>query len=81
MEEKLLSLGIDTSNYKTSVAVTSSEGEIIFNSQSFLKVKEGQRGLRQSEALFQQKESEGISEWLLFPQDRDLSAAHICLFL
>ena len=64
MEEKLLSLGIDTSNYKTSVAVTSSEGEIIFNSQSFLKVKEGQRGLRQSEALFQhvQKLPDAIDE-------------------
>ena len=53
MNKEMLSLGIDTSNYKTSVAVTASDGEIIFNYQSFLKVKGGERGLRQSEALFQ----------------------------
>lgn len=53
MGKKLLSLGIDTSNYKTSVAVTSPEGDIVFNSQTFLNVREGERGLRQSDALFQ----------------------------
>lgn len=51
--KKTLSLGIDTSNYKTSVAVVDSSGEILFNHQQFLKVKKGERGLRQSEALFQ----------------------------
>lgn len=53
MNKEMLSLGIDTSNYKTSVAVTTADGEIIFNYQSFLEVKRGERGLRQSEALFQ----------------------------
>jgi N6-L-threonylcarbamoyladenine synthase len=53
MKEKSLALGIDTSNYKTSVAIVSKTGEILFNSQKFLKVKTGERGLRQSEALFQ----------------------------
>lgn len=53
MSKDMLSLGIDTSNYKTSVAVTAADGEIIFNYQSFLDVKSGERGLRQSEALFQ----------------------------
>lgn len=48
-----MSLGIDTSNYKTSVAITTQDGDIVFNSQSFLKVREGERGLRQSDALFQ----------------------------
>ncbi len=48
-----LSLGIDTSNYKTSVAVVDADGNILFNHQQLLKVKEGERGLRQSEALFQ----------------------------
>ncbi|MDD6043699.1 MAG: O-sialoglycoprotein endopeptidase [Eubacteriaceae bacterium] len=47
------SLGIDTSNYKTSVAIVSSEGEILCNSQKYLQVKKGERGLRQSDALFQ----------------------------
>lgn len=53
MEGRDLSLGIDTSNYKTSVAVVDKEGKILFNHQQLLNVKKGQRGLRQSEALFQ----------------------------
>ena len=50
---KKLSVGIDTSNYKTSVAVVNEQGEILFNHQQLLNVKKGERGLRQSEALFQ----------------------------
>lgn len=46
-------LGIDTSNYKTSVALVDTEGNIICNYQEFLVVKKGERGLRQSNALFQ----------------------------
>ena len=53
MTQKRLSLGIDTSNYKTSVAVVDDEGNILYNSQNFLYVKEGERGLRQSDAFFQ----------------------------
>lgn len=48
-----LSLGIDTSNYKTSVALTDQSGEILSNLQQYLTVKKGERGLRQSTALFQ----------------------------
>lgn len=51
--KRTLSLGIDTSNYKTSAAVVNETGEILFNHQQLLKVKQGERGLRQSEALFQ----------------------------
>ena len=46
-------LGIDTSNYKTSVALVDEDGEILANHQRFLTVKEGERGLRQSDAVFQ----------------------------
>lgn len=46
-------LGIDTSNYKTSVAVVTEEGEILCNIQEFLTVKKGERGLRQQDAFFQ----------------------------
>lgn len=53
MDKNLLSLGIDTSNYKTSLAVVDSNGELLFNYQEFLNVKLGERGLRQSEAFFQ----------------------------
>ncbi len=53
MVGKRLSLGIDTSNYKTSVALVDEDGCILYNSQNFLYVKEGERGLRQSDAFFQ----------------------------
>ena len=52
-KSKLAALGIDTSNYKTSVALVDTEGSIICNEQQFLEVKKGERGLRQSTALFQ----------------------------
>ncbi len=45
-------LGIDTSNYKTSLAVLDPEN-IISDIRQFLDVKQGERGLRQSDALFQ----------------------------
>lgn len=51
MENKVF-LGIDTSNYTTSLAAVSCEGEIIANLKAPLPVKEGERGLRQSDAVF-----------------------------
>lgn len=45
-------IGIDTSNYTTSVAVATKAGEIIANLKAPLPVKMGERGLRQSEAVF-----------------------------
>ena len=45
-------LGIDTSNYATSLAVFDTAGEVICAKKRFLPVKEGQLGLRQSDALF-----------------------------
>lgn len=50
-------LGIDTSNYKTSVAVVDSNGTVLCDLRKLLKVKQGQRGLRQSDALFQHIEN------------------------
>lgn len=50
---KRFSIGFDTSNYTTSVAVFDiDKGEIIANLKRPLPVKEGERGLRQSDALF-----------------------------
>ena len=46
-------LGIDTSNYTTSVAAVSEDGSMLVNSRRLLSVKEGEKGLRQSDALFQ----------------------------
>lgn len=51
---KELYLGIDTSNYKTSISAINLNNDIIFNSSEFLDVKLGERGLRQSDAFFQQ---------------------------
>ena len=48
-----VSLGIDTSNYKTSVAMIDQNYRIICDFQKLLEVKKGERGLRQSDALFQ----------------------------
>ncbi|MBR2054736.1 MAG: O-sialoglycoprotein endopeptidase [Clostridia bacterium] len=47
----MLALGLDTSNYTTSAALCSSCGEIL-QSRRLLPVKTGERGLRQSEAVF-----------------------------
>ena len=44
-------LGFDTSNYTTSVALF--DGKNVFQSKKLLKVKSGERGLRQSDAVFQ----------------------------
>ena len=49
----MLTLGIDTSNYATSLAVFDTEaGEVVCDTKRFLPVRPGQLGLRQSEALF-----------------------------
>ncbi len=44
-------IGFDTSNYTTSVALF--DGKNIVNKKKLLTVKQGERGLRQSEAVFQ----------------------------
>ena len=46
-------IGFDTSNYTTSVAVCDGEGRVIANLKRPLPVKAGERGLRQSEAVFE----------------------------
>ena len=49
---KLCFVGIDTSNYTTSLAFCTQSGEVIANLKRPLLVKEGERGLRQSDAVF-----------------------------
>ncbi len=46
-----LFLGIDTSNYTTSVALYNEDGTV-FQQKQLLPVKSGERGLRQSDAVF-----------------------------
>lgn len=45
-------LGIDTSNYTTSAAVYNSDENKVYQAKRLLPVKEGQLGLRQSDAVF-----------------------------
>lgn len=45
-------LGIDTSNYRTSLAAADSEGNVLSEVSLLLDVPQGKRGLRQSEAFF-----------------------------
>ena len=52
MSNKEVVIGIDTSNYTTSVAVMGTDGDLIANIKRLLPVEAGQCGLRQSDALF-----------------------------
>lgn len=45
-------IGIDTSNYTTSFAICDLEGNVLQNYKILLPVREGERGLRQSDAVF-----------------------------
>lgn len=45
-------MGIDTSNYTTSVAVVDAQGQLVLEERRLLEVPPGKRGLRQSEAFF-----------------------------
>ena len=52
MIERPIVIGIDTSNYTTSVALVYADGELIANIKRPLPVKPGEVGLRQSDAVF-----------------------------
>lgn len=45
-------LGVDTSNYTTSLAICDENGVIVKNCKRLLPVKQGEKGLRQSDAVF-----------------------------
>ena len=49
---KRLFAGIDTSNYTTSAALCDEAGNVLCNAKQLLPVAEGERGLRQSDAVF-----------------------------
>lgn len=52
MSDRGIILGIDTSNYTTSIALMYDDGELIANIKRPLSVSEGACGLRQSDAVF-----------------------------
>lgn len=45
-------LGIDTSNYKTSIALVDEDDKLVYSRSEFLDVKKGSLGLRQQTAFF-----------------------------
>lgn len=45
-------LGIDTSNYTTSVALLDTETMKVIQEKMLLPVRKGEKGIRQSEAVF-----------------------------
>lgn len=51
-DKKKCVVGFDTSNYTTSIAVCDIDGQIVANLKAPLPVKSGERGLRQSDAVF-----------------------------
>ena len=53
MTRKKVVLGLDTSNYQTSLALISKEGETLLDKREYLTIPHGQKGLRQEEAFFQ----------------------------
>ncbi|MBR2674551.1 MAG: hypothetical protein IKE52_03730 [Mogibacterium sp.] len=48
----MIHIGIDTSNYKTSLAAVGDNGGILANISEYLDVPKGERGLRQSDSFF-----------------------------
>lgn len=53
MMKKKIYLGIDTSNYMTSICFISEEREVVYENRQLLIVEQGSRGLQQSQAVFQ----------------------------
>lgn len=45
-------LGIDTSNYTTSAAIYESHHNVLLQEKMLLPVKKGEKGIRQSDAVF-----------------------------
>lgn len=74
-------LGIDTSNYTTSVAVYDAAADRVYSEKLLLPVKEGERGLRQSDAVFAHvKQLPAVIKKLFAGRRFDLRAASVSAF-
>lgn len=76
---KRVVIGVDTSCYTTSVAAVTVEGEVLASCRKLLPVSRGERGLRQSEAVFihVRQLPERFEE--LAPFVRDAEIAAVCV--
>ena len=72
-------LGIDTSNYTTSSALCDEDGRVLLNVKLPLFVKDGERGLRQSDAVFQHIKNLPIAAKAVgdFLRDNDYTVAAV----
>ena len=66
-------LGVDTSNYTTSAAVYISEEKKIYQAKKLLPVKKGEKGIRQSDAVFHHTKQLPELMEQLFQGDRSVS--------
>ena len=67
-------LGIDTSNYTTSAALYDSKDNTVVQERILLPVKEGELGLRQSDAVFHHTKQLPVIISKLFENRKDISA-------
>ncbi len=71
-------LGVDTSCYTTSAALVSLDGRIIASSRRLLTVEEGERGLQQSQGLFQHVKNLPQMIENVMAQAGDVKIAAVC---
>ena len=71
-------LGIDTSCYTTSAALVSLDGRIIASSRKLLTVEEGERGLQQSQGLFQHIKNLPLMIENVMAQAKDVKIVAVC---
>ena len=69
-------IGVDTSCYTTSVAAVTVEGEVLASCRQLLPVPQGERGLRQSEAVFTHVRQLPVrfEELAQFVRDKEIAA-------
>lgn len=93
MANKLF-MGVDTSCYTTSIAFIDGEGQLVYQDKKMLKVKSGQKGLRQSEGFYQHVfnleelfsracasiEVKDIAEIIVSEKPRDLKDSYMPVF-
>lgn len=70
-------IGIDTSNYTTSLSVVSVDGTVLDNFKIPLSVKEGERGLRQSDAVF--LHTKNLPEIFIMARERLAEYTPLCV--
>ncbi len=71
-------LGLDTSCYTTSIAAITLNKEIILNEKILLKVKKDNKGLRQSEAVFQHVNNMGEISQVINDKLKNYNIVGVC---